>query len=121
MQDWLYELVSGATEIMENADYDKKIYEAGGSDYLRLSKLTTKQLENLRKDIPLCSLYVDDYENRYNIDPKQVCMFFDGYADYLGEIMVENNIDCDAFFENLEEFDTIDNLCCWHDIVFGGF
>lgn len=121
MQDWLYELVSGATEVMENAEYDNKIREAGGSDYLRLSKLTREQLENLRKDIPLCSLYVDDYQNRYNIDPNQVCMFFDGYADYLSEIMAENNIDDDAFFENLDEYDNIDTLSSWHDIVFGCF
>lgn len=121
MQDWLCELTSGNAEIMKNAAYDEKIIDAGGHDYLRLSKLNEEQLRNLRRDIVLCSDFVSDYENRYDLDPKQVGLFFDGYADYLGEIMVENNIDCDAFFDNLEEFDTIDNLCCWHDIVFGCF
>lgn len=112
-------LVSGNMEIMDKYEWNKKFRYEYGDEEFYLSRLNESQLEELRSDICLCSYYIDDYKNRFRIDPKTVCMFFDLYADFLSELMQENNIDCDAFFENLQEFDTTANLCEWHCIVYG--
>ncbi len=77
-----------------------------------LSKL---QLKRLRNDIKLNSLYYSDYQNRYNINEKQVCDFFDSYIQYLNELEQENiqeglqqkELDFNGFFE---KYDNIENL-----------
>lgn len=94
----------------ENKQYGREPY--------RLSGLTKTQLKRLREDIALCSLYENDFKNRYDIDPKQVSMFFDGYAEYIGELMKEDGIDDAEFFDHLSEYDTIDNLLNWHGMVY---
>lgn len=113
-------LLSGGEDIISEAEYNKKFSEEYGESEYYLSQLSESQLWELRQDICLCSYYIDDYRNRFGIDPKTAAMFFDGYADYISEIMQENNIDSDAFFDNLKEFDTEENLYSWHCIVYSG-
>lgn len=86
--------------------------------YYTLSRLSRVQLNNLREDVVLCSYYANDYKNRYDIDTGQAYIFFEGYADYLGELMRKNNIDDDGFFDYLREYDTIENLWSWHGMVY---
>ena len=78
--------------------------------------LTEKALLELRKDISLNSLYVSDYENRFNIDPHQVCDFFNGYMEYLEEIAEEDDFDFDTegFGNFFDKYDTEDNLKNWY-------
>ena len=75
--------------------------------------LTKKTLVALRKEIVLCSVFVGDYENSLGFDPNKVCDFFDGYADYLGELMCEDGITDAGFFANLRKYDNPQNLWAW--------
>lgn len=43
--------------------------------------MTRQELEKLRNEITLNSLYTDDYINSFNIDPRQVQDFFDSYLE----------------------------------------
>ena len=53
---------------------------------LSMRDLSLRQVRKLRKQIVLNSLFVDDYENSYGIDPRAVQDYFDGFVDYLCEI-----------------------------------
>jgi hypothetical protein len=44
--------------------------------------MTKQELQQLRNEITLNSLFTDDYTNSFNIDPRQVQDFFDGWVDY---------------------------------------
>ena len=59
--------------------------------------MTRQELQQLRNEITLNSLYTSDYENSFNIDPRQVQDFFDGYLDYCETIPANDNGDllCD--------------------------
>lgn len=50
---------------------------------------TTEDLRQLRNEIVLNSIYVSDYENSFGISAKSVSDFFDGYMDYLSELVEE--------------------------------
>ena len=78
-----------------------------------------KQLEQLRDEIILCSLYIKDYENSF-ISTYDALTFFNGYADYLGELMRENIKDYNdnKYFDYLNEFDNINNLKTYYNIYF---
>lgn len=77
--------------------------------------LTEKALIELREDVVLDSIYTRDYVNRFNICPNQVSVFFDGYCDYLEELMIEDGKDgINYFFDYLEEYDTKQNLLNWY-------
>ena len=77
--------------------------------------LTDKALVQLRKEICLDSIYISDYTNSFGIDPKQVCDFFDGYGDYLIELMNEDRKDGDNnYFALRAEYDTEKNLLGWY-------
>lgn len=78
-----------------------------------LYKLGPRQLWRLRQDIVLCSLFYSDYKNRYEIDTRAVCDFFDGYADYLQELMEEEHGENFDFYELLPEYDNKENLYAW--------
>lgn len=43
--------------------------------------MTKTQLQKLRQEIILNSLFTDDYTNSFNIPPRQVQDFFDGYLE----------------------------------------
>ena len=69
---------------------------------------------DLRKQISLNSLFFSDYENSYGIDSHQVCNFFDGFIDYISELMDEDDVSDEDFFKNLDKYDTTDNLLEWY-------
>lgn len=78
-----------------------------------LYKLGPVQLSRLRQDVVLCSLFISDYKNRYNINPAEVCEWFNGYTDYLQELMEEEHGENFDFYELLPEYDNKDNLYAW--------
>lgn len=84
----------------------------------RLKDLGKIQLNRLRKDITLCSLFLDHYENRYQIDRNEVFNFFDSYADYLQELMIEDNHTDNEYFDLLPLYDTSENLYKFHQYVY---
>lgn len=64
---------------------------------MKIKDLNTTQLITLRKQIVLNSLYYSDYENDFDIDPHEVCDFFDGYLEECEYIPDENgNMLCDS-------------------------
>ena len=77
--------------------------------------LTHEVILDLRKQIVLNSIYLCDYENDYNFDPKEVIAFFDGYLDYIGEIMEEDGISDEEFWERLPDYDNEKYLLGWYD------
>lgn len=74
--------------------------------------LGIRQIQKLRKQIVLCSIYLADYINTYEIDENETCVFFDGFTDYLSELMQENETDYngDKFFDLLPKYDNAENL-----------
>lgn len=73
--------------------------------------LNREQLKQLRREIVLDSLYYDDYENSFGINKYNVYYFFEGYAEYLYELMKEEIKDFDGDYHgHLAEYDTSDNL-----------
>lgn len=78
-----------------------------------------EQLWELRMQIPLCSLFYRDYRNTFDIDCHAVCDFFDGYADYLSELMNDDapGRGDDHFFDHLAQYDNPDNLWDWYCLL----
>jgi len=73
-------------------------------DILKLVSLGKIQTNRLTKDIVWNSLFISDYDNRYDIDSSIVSDFADGYMEWLGEVFEDeidpNNID--TFFAVLD-------------------
>jgi len=95
----------------------KKLYECN-------EKYAKQKLWNIRKDITLDSIWFCDYENRYGYSPYVMYQFFDGFLDYIDELMKENgqNIHEDYFFHWLPLYDNKETLwrwyCCFDEIDF---
>ena len=70
-------------------------------------------LWQLRTEIVLNSLFESDYQNSFGFTTQSVCAFFDGYMDYLEELMAEDGVSDSDVFNVLGKYDTIDNLCAW--------
>lgn len=72
-----------------------------------------KELIELREEIPVGSLFIADYRNSFDLDPRAVCNFFDSYLDYLEELMNDDGIKDDDFWKRFPEYDNDDNLIAW--------
>lgn len=72
--------------------------------------LSREQLQQLRSEIVLNSCYLHDYNNSLGLDSHYVCAFFEGYSEYLFELMNEDGIPDDEKFDKLCLYDNIDNL-----------
>lgn len=75
---------------------------------MQIKDLTRSQLEELRKEIVLNSLFLRDYENSFDIDPEECITFFDGYVETL-YMYAGKNTDLD-FFEICRRWDNRHNL-----------
>ena len=80
---------------------------------------TKEDLQALRKEICLNSLFVSDYENSFGISAKSVCDFFDSYMSFIDEMANEDDFKYGyqsehSFDEFFEKYDTIDNLLEWY-------
>lgn len=53
--------------------------------------LTYKQFEQLRGEIVLNSIFINDYSNSLGINPHKVCDFFDSYLDMKTSNYEEDN------------------------------
>ena len=78
--------------------------------------LSKDELQKLRNQICLNSLYVRDYENNMGIDAKVCCDFFDGFMSYISELFYEDYPDASdrEWEEFVWQYDTIDNLEDWY-------
>ena len=75
--------------------------------------ISEKELIKLREEIPVGSLFIADYRNSFDLDPRAVCDFFDSYLDYLEELMNDDGIKDDDFWKRFPEYDNDDNLIAW--------
>lgn len=78
--------------------------------------MTKDMLWRLRMEIRLCSLYYADYRNSFGIDKRAVCDFFDGYADFLEDLMQEeiHDYNDEDYFGHLPQYDNAENLWDWY-------
>ena len=74
---------------------------------------TKKRLWELRRQVRLGSLYSKDYENSFGIDKNFCQTFFDGYMEYLGELMDEDGVG-HRYYDYLSSYDTAKNLYNWY-------
>ena len=78
--------------------------------------MSEENLWKLRQEIPLGSLFIADYRNSFNIDPRKVCDFFDGFQEFVEEKMREDHpgFDDKDFWELLPDYDTPEQLLDWY-------
>lgn len=86
---------------------------------MKIEELNAKQLQSLRQQILFCSLFISDYKNTFNISPVSVCDFFDGYAEYLQELMQADGKDGNnKFFDYVDEYDTPQHLTEYKQYIY---
>ena len=78
--------------------------------------LSQTDLWKLRQEIPLGSLFFSNYRNSFEIDPRKVCDFFDGFLEFVEEKMREDHpgFDDKDFWELLPDYDTPEYLLDWY-------
>lgn len=86
------------------------------SEMSKIARLGKIQLKRLREDVCLGSLFIRDYENRYGIDAHTVWAFFDGFEEYIEELMAEKG-DKRNFYIARQDYDTLENLRNWQDAL----
>lgn len=96
-------------EIIDELEYDSSKFINLNQVRFKAGKFTRDELKQLRSEIILDSIYIDDYANSFNIDKELVRDFFNGYSDYLYELKEDPD---GANPEN--DFDNIDNLESWY-------
>ena len=75
-----------------------------------VNELTFFEILDLRSQIVLNSVFLNDYENNMGVDPREVMNFFDGYVDYLEEIRKDECGSC------WEDYDNQYTLKDWYNI-----
>ena len=79
-------------------------------------ELDEDELWRIRRQIVLNSLYAPDYSVREGYNAIDLSCFFEGYVDYLYELMEENGANENEFCK----YDNKDNLfswfCCYDDL-----
>ena len=78
------------------------------------NNMTIEQLAKLRREIVFGSIFINDYENSFDIDPQICCTFFDGFCDFIEELMIEDGYTDDDYWEIIDDYDTIENLYEWY-------
>lgn len=83
-----------------------------------------EDLAKLRKEIVLNSLYTEDYENSFEIEPKKVQDFMDGYMEELNEILFDkkgkdfvNSLSSNEYYNEIFALDNIDNLYNYYESI----
>lgn len=78
--------------------------------------LNRDELQRLRNQICLNSLYIHDYENNMGIDAKVCSDFFDGFMSYISELFYEDhpNATDKHYWDEIWNYDTIENLENWY-------
>ena len=70
--------------------------------------MTKQELQQLRNEITLNSIYTSDYNNSFNIDPRQVQDFFDSYLENCEYIPNDNgDMLCDMDLSYTDYYDTL--------------
>ena len=75
-----------------------------------------EKLWEMRKEIKLNSIYVNDYVNSFGVTTDDCCNFFDGFIEYIAELAMDKYgaIPDNEWYDRLFEFDTPDDLWDWY-------
>lgn len=77
------------------------------------NELTKEELWKLRQEISLGSIFVEDFRNSFGYKPFYLIQFFEGYEDFLLELIQEDGLNYSD--EEFEKRDTPENLYDWHN------
>lgn len=77
------------------------------------ARITFDDVKKLRKEIVLGSLFLSDYKNSLGIDKNSARGFFDGYLEFLGELMEEDGVEDCGFWRQIDSYDNEENLEEW--------
>ena len=85
----------------------------------RFENFSIEDLQSLRNEIALNSLFVSDYNNSFGISAKSVSLFFDSYMSFIDEMAKEDGFKYGyqsehSYDEFFDKYDTIDNLYDWY-------
>ena len=69
---------------------------------MKFEDLTKQQLWKLRQEIVLNSLFIYDYENSFKFNASDVSVFFDGYVEFINELMEEDGNNDFNGYDNAE-------------------
>ena len=90
----------------------------------RFENFTREDLQKLRKEIVLNSLFLVDYRNSFGISRESVAAFFDGYYDFIWELAYEkaeeegkgtSHLTHNYVIENFDNTDTLEEWYYCHD------
>ena len=90
----------------------------------RFEDFTREDLQKLRKEIVLNSLFLVDYRNSFGISRESVAAFFDGYYDFIWELAYEkaeeegkgtSHLTHNYVVENFDNTDTLEEWYYCHD------
>ena len=95
----------------------RNLIERAIAEKYSIPYLSREQLQQLRSEIVLDSCFIHDYDNTLGIDAHYVCAFFEGYSEYLSELMDEDGIPDNEKLDKVHLYDTIDNLENYQNIV----
>lgn len=76
-------------------------------------QLSKRKILKLREEIPLISMYIEDYENSFKLDPEEVYHYFSGYFDFLYENTPKRGNDAERLLAALDS-DSKENLLAYH-------
>ena len=82
----------------------------------KFEDFSKEDLWKLRCEVSVNSLYYSDYHNSFDLDTHSVCDFFDGWLDFVEELMVEDGHK-DAgnkFFDYFDQYDNAETLEQWY-------
>ena len=80
--------------------------------------LTKSELQQLRNEIVLGSLYLNDYENSLGIDPDAVYMCFESFLDYCWEEAEEIGIAADDIQDIYDKYDNIEDIYTYYAYMY---
>ena len=81
----------------------------------RFEDFNKEDLQQLRSQICLNSIYYADYRNSFGISEKSMCDFFDSYYSYIWEIAKEEhpNMSEQEIEKIIGKYDNIETLWDW--------
>lgn len=80
------------------------------NQHFRFQDLNIDQLWELRQQITLNSIFIQDYENDFEFEPESISNFFDGYLEYLYELANGEGLEDIELFDLVDKYDTPENL-----------
>lgn len=104
-----------------NEAISSEIYDLNIMKFIR-GEFTVDDLEILRSDISLGSIYLSDYDNSFGIDAEFIYDFFDGFSEFIYEEAKEDAADQEIEFDDnwdhiIYKYDTLEKLIDYYNLI----